>query len=139
MSYITDVMIYVPNQEAWEEGDKAGVTLGDVNKWLLENTSQQLADLTAHEIVGRELDSENRIMVRTHLWGGGKVFTSTIWGGAFNYLPESEFMEFLRRLPWNERENVQTFLHREQEGRFAVFTLGDTSDSRWEERCDGGY
>ncbi|GAA0936041.1 hypothetical protein [Actinocorallia libanotica] len=58
-------------------------------------------------------------------WGGGKVPQADVFAGAFNHLPEAEYLGLIRDLDWNSPESVQVFFKREDDDRFRVATAAE--------------
>lgn len=52
--------------------------------------------------------------------GGSKSLETPIAIGAFNHWNEQAFIEFLKKLPWTEPENVQIMFKGQEEDTFTI-------------------
>lgn len=81
-----------------------------INAWLRENAGGQQ--------FGPELGSVQ------DAYGGHKALEAPLFVAAFNYLPEDEFLAFLRTLPWKYPDEVQYIVQREHDDTgFEIVTL----------------
>ena len=99
-----------------ENGQSRYVLMDQINAWLRENAGQR-------QEFGPELGYLHGS------YGGAKCLETPLYIAAFNYLPESEFMDFLRSLPWREPDEVQVITKRQHEDVFVVLTLSVTASA----------
>lgn len=60
------------------------------------------------------------------VYGGSKVLEAPIYIGAFNYLMEDEFLEYLRsEVNWEHPEEVQIIIKRQEDDLFSIINLSD--------------
>lgn len=83
----------------------------EINQWLNDH---------GHGAFGEQITAGN-------VSGGDKGFEATVYVGAFNYLEVSEFIEFVLTRPWHSPEEVQLFVKRQEESKFAVYGIGVAS------------
>lgn len=115
MSYVTNVMLSLSNSEdcTCYPGPPNGLLknlksefkiLNEINKWLDEHN---------HAPFGEEIDA-----------GGEKGFEASVFAAAFNYFNTEEFIEYLKSLPWEDRQSVQVFVKKQEENKFTLYELG---------------
>jgi hypothetical protein len=91
--------------------EDAAAIMPQVDGWLGDRCGQRF---------GRDFgDSEDE-------YGGGKYLETPFYVAAFNYIPESDFIAFLRTLPWCCSADVQYIVKRQHSERFEIVTLADT-------------
>lgn len=117
MSYVTTILLHVGGLE-----DNGGVTLETVNQWIREYDSKW-AEM-------RPLDE-----APSDYWGGQKHPQVTLWATAANYFQLDDFMVFLAGCAWKYPREVQLFVNKEHDDRFAVYMLKD--DKSWRMLVDG--
>ena len=112
MSHVDNIILSFSIMEASVENDFGPdyCVMARINGWLLEHASGQRfgPDLGYHFAS----------------YGGRKGLETPLYIAAFNYLPEDEFVAFLRTLPWREPENAQLLIKRQHEDRFVVLSVG---------------
>ncbi|MBD2038883.1 hypothetical protein H6F76_28440 [Leptolyngbya sp. FACHB-321] len=116
MSWVTDVLLIFSLGEVWAdymepiEADENGesveepLPLRTINAWLIKNNQQSLNRWDEY--------------VNT-----GKPMQSRIYGGAYNFLKISEFVEVVKAQPWQEPQNMQLLIKDDPEDRFTLYTL----------------
>jgi len=115
MSYVTNVMLSLSNCENYTcyPGPPKGLLknlkrefalLNEINKWLDEHN---------HGPFDEEIDA-----------GGEKGFEASVFAAAFNYLDTEKFINYLKSLPWEDRESVQIFVKEQEENKFTLYELG---------------
>jgi hypothetical protein len=109
MSYVDNVIL------SWSILENEDERISEINAWMRDNAGgQQFVDVTAHP----------------EAYGGAKYLETTLLMGAFNYMPEEEFLQFLRTLPWRDPTDVQYIVKRQESDRFEIEVLGPPSSSR---------
>jgi hypothetical protein len=116
MSWVTDVLLIFSVGEVWadymepveanENGDSVEepLPLRNIDAWLLENNWRSLTRLDDY--------------VNT-----GKPMQTRVYGGAYNFLKISEFIEVVKAQPWQEPQNVQLLIQDDPDDRFTLHTL----------------
>lgn len=102
MSVITNVILIHSGSEDYIEqvGFPDHYPIVDaVNSWLFERRHAPLCRLDQYA-------------------GGGKVFTESVYLGAFNHLDVDGLVELVRSLPWRYPESVQLLVKGEDDIRF---------------------
>ncbi|MBW4690514.1 MAG: hypothetical protein KME27_01970 [Lyngbya sp. HA4199-MV5] len=116
MSWVADVLLIFSLGEVWAdymepvEADETGesveepLPLRNINAWLSENNWRSLNRLDEY------VDT-------------GKPMQSRVYGGAYNFLKISEFIEVVKAQPWQEPQNVQLLIQNEPDDRFTLYAL----------------
>ena len=106
MSRITDCLLSFSCLEECDSDDEF-LILADVNKFF----TTQYGFVSIHD----------KRLPRG--WtGGGKVFTSPLFIGAFNHIDVEKLINHLRSLPFNYPLEVQ-LIYAEEEGGFIIYNL----------------
>jgi hypothetical protein len=111
VSYVDNVILSFSRVEpevATETGRDYEI-MDTINAWLLGVTGQQFGP----DIGGR-----------SDCYGGRKYLETPLYVAAFNYLPETDFVAFLRTLPWREPQHAQLLIKRQHEDRFEIIPVG---------------
>ncbi len=56
-------------------------------------------------------------------YGGSKYFEARIYLGAFNHLNFEEFMDHIKSLPWEDREDLQVIVKEQEDFRFKIISV----------------
>lgn len=109
MSHVDNVIlsfsILEDSIESEREADRWPI-MDQVNEWLREHVSGQSFK--------PELSSFHEA------YGGRKVLETPLFVAAFNYLPEEDFLAFLKTLPWQYPEEVQFIVKRQHDELFEI-------------------
>jgi hypothetical protein len=101
MSYVTNIILHLPICE--EE------KIEEVNKFFDEK-EKGLVSLDDGKL--------------PHGWyGGSKMLEANLYAGAFNYLSLEELMEYLRKIDWENPEEVQVMVKEQNDEVFRIELL----------------
>jgi hypothetical protein len=106
MSVVTDVVLFFSLGEDRIEhpNDDEYLIVNQINAWLQERRYGTLNCLDKYT-------------------GGNKATQACIYGGSFNFFDTDDFLEFLKMLPWQDREAVQLMIQNEGADKFRMVEL----------------
>lgn len=113
MGWVIDVLLICSLDEVYDdecEAFKEAIPLNAINAWLAEHRFSSLVQLDQY--------------VNT-----GKAMTACVYGGAYNFLRISEFIEVVTTQPWREPRSVQLLLKDEPDERFTMYALSGEANS----------
>lgn len=93
MSWVTDVLLCINLEERLDEHfnfSESCKPIDSINAWLDEHDQGRLDELSEH------------------VSSGGKAMQSFVYGGAFNYLKNDEFVKTVFSQPWKMPRSVST-------------------------------
>lgn len=117
MSHVDNVFFSISileDSEPIPDGADRWTLIERCNAWLRENAGGQQ--------FGPELGYFDLA------YGGSKFLESPVFVGAFNYMPEREFLAFASTLPWEYREQVQYIVRRQHTDLFEIVRLDHDAD-----------
>lgn len=110
MSHVDNVLLsfsIIEDSTDHAEGPDTWPIMEAVNEWLATNAGgQQFGPDLGGFLEG--------------VYGGSKFLETPLFLAAFNYLPEDEFLAFLRALPWKEPSEVQFIVKRQHDDLFEI-------------------
>jgi hypothetical protein len=99
MSHVDNVIL------SWDLAEDYAQRLEDINQWMFDHADgQQLEDIARH----------------VEVYGGHKALETVLLVGAINFMPETDFLEFVGSLPWTHPEAVQYIVNRQLDDKFHV-------------------
>lgn len=125
MSNVTNVILSIGHEDECLDVEPQVVPYGllraivgeykpirEINQWLQERGRGTFGDqITAANVAG-----------------GTKGFEARVFVGAFNYLADEEFIDFVLTRRWRYPESVQLFMKCHDEQRFTLYEIGGKVD-----------
>lgn len=110
MSHVDTAILTFACSEAFVELDEGGYyeLMRPINAWLEANAG------------GLSQTFGPDIGCLPEAFGGYKQLESPVFIAAFNYMPEADFIAFLRTLPWNRPQDVQYIVKRQHSDHFEI-------------------
>lgn len=100
----------------------------------LEDSLERIKDVnrlpSLRDLCGKFIEDQEVVQRAT---GGTKALEADIFIGAFNFLHTDDFLEDLKKVPWERLQEVQVFVKEQEEDVFTVFTLTNQVPERGEQ------
>lgn len=106
MSVVTNVVLLISIHESIEDDTEYGYRipgLAYLNDWLLKANKGELRTVDQYGTNGKAMECHVAL-------------------GAFNYLNVDEFIDAFRAAPWDEPENIQLLVQRQEDERFTSYS-----------------
>lgn len=93
-----------------------------------EDEAARIEDVNSFEYRGLKMNvvsaDFDKDMEKGYSWYGGTKFLETaLYIGAFNHFPLEQFIEHLKKIKWDEPENVQLFVKEQFDFKFRLIEL----------------
>jgi len=94
----------------------------------LEDEEARMQDVNSFEYRGLRMNlisaDFDKDMEKGYSWyGGTKFLEAVLYVGVFNYFPLEQFIEYLKKIKWDEPENVQLFIKEQTDFKFRLISL----------------
>lgn len=90
---------------------------------VLEDVEKRIKDINKYFGDYKGFVSCNDEILPRGWYGGTKMLETNVCIGALNHLNIKDLVEHLKKIEWEEKENVQLIFQEQEEDRFKILTL----------------